>query len=839
MIEKSIESDINQEYASLKREYNALSRKFARLGKEYDNLTQLYKQAVALRDYNEQEKETQIRYNQMLRDYCPDDMFLLDAEMQILLYTSSVKAYFNENEDIVERKDFLSLLREVFDALFVDRIKSAILKVKSTKTPFYYEMEALKKREKLLYFSVSVAPALDDNDDITGIVVLLHDASDLYTANMQAQLATKAKSTFLSNMSHEMRTPMNAIIGMTNIAKTTEDPVKKEYCLDKIGSASKHLLGLINDILDMSKIEANKFELSYDEFDFEKMLINITDVINFNLEAKNQTFIINLDKNIPSSIIGDELRLVQVITNLLTNAVKFTPEGGTIQLNIKLLSHCDRESTIQIEVIDTGIGISEEQQSRLFTSFEQADSGITRKYGGTGLGLAISKRIVELMGGKIWIESELNKGSKFIFTIKVEEGSLRSRPKLMANKDEIRILIVDDSPEIRSYFLHVMAALELSCDVAKSGSEALSMTENSKGKKPYSIFFIDWQMPEMNGIELARKIKEITDHNGIIIMISAAEWSDIEQEALAVGVNSFVSKPLLPSTLINRINECLGYKDALVLRNQPTRKNYNFKNHTLLIAEDVDVNREIIAAVLENTGVCIDFAEDGLEAVALFSKNPNKYSLILMDIHMPKMDGYDATRKIRSLNCPEAHSVPIIAMTANVFREDIENCIEAGMNEHIGKPIDTQMLFKKLAYYLQPKPGSQTKKIDPVKNESTVSDLEYEYFLPVIDVLDGLGRVMNNKKLYFTLVNNFLSAGMANELIRSIKDGDFIKTQRAAHALKGVSANLGFTEVNTLVSRIETEAKMAIESTEHIAELEIAIDNLNRLIKKLLETHLI
>ena len=836
MIEKPIQSDTNQEYASLKRENNALSRKFARLGKEYENLTQLYKQAVALRDYNE--KETQIRYNQMLRDYCPDDMFLLDTEMQILLYTSSVKAYFNENEGIVEHKDFLSLLREVFDTAFVERIKSVISKVKSTKIPFYYEMEALKKKEKLLYFSVSVAPALDNNDDITGIVVLLHDASDLYTANMQAQLATKAKSTFLSNMSHEMRTPMNAIIGMTNIAKTTEDPIKKEYCLDKIGGASKHLLGLINDILDMSKIEANKFQLSYDEFDFEKMLINITDVINFNLEAKSQTFIINLDKNIPPSIIGDELRLVQVITNLLTNAVKFTPEGGTILLNIKQLSHCDRESTIQIEVIDTGIGISEEQQSRLFTSFEQADSGITRKYGGTGLGLAISKRIVELMGGKIWIESELDKGSKFIFTIKVIEGHLASQSKLMANKDDVHILVVDDSPEIRTYFVHVMAALELSCDVAQSGSEAISMIENSKGKKPYNIFFIDWQMPEMNGIELIRKIKEITDNNGIIIMISAAEWSDIEKEALAVGVNSFVSKPLLPSTLINRINECLGYKDALALRNQPTQKNYNFKNHTLLIAEDVDVNREIIGAVLENTGVYIDYAEDGLEAVALFSENPTKYSLILMDIHMPKMDGYDATRKIRSLDCPEALSIPIIAMTANVFREDIESCMEAGMNEHIGKPIDTQLLFKKLAYYLQPK-GPQLQKTEKINNQSIALEPEYADFLPAIDVLDGLGRVMSNKKLYLTLIKNFLSAGMANELIRSIKDGDFIKTQRAAHALKGVSANLGFTEVNTLVSRIETEAKMAIDSTENIAGLEIAIDHLNRLIKKLLEGHLI
>ena len=529
---------------------------------------------------------------------------------------------------------------------------------------------------------------------------------ELEMQTLRAENASRAKGDFLSRMSHEIRTPLNAITGMVGIARNTTDLDRISYCLNRVDSASKHLLGIINDILDMSKIEADKFELDFREFEFEKMLMNVVNVTNFRAEEKKQNFIVNLDRNVPASIVGDDLRLSQVITNLLSNAVKFTPEGGTVQLNIDKIKDVEDEIFLQIEVADNGIGISEEQQGRIFNSFEQADGGIARKYGGTGLGLVISKRIVELMGGRIWAESEVGKGSKFKFTMKARRGSekakVHSELSKKINRDDLRILAVDDSPEIRDYFTHVMGSLNLSCDVAHGGQEALAMLKNS-GNKPYNVFFIDWQMPEMDGIELTRKIKEITADNSVVFLISVAEWSGIEKEALAAGVKSFVSKPLFPSTLINVINECLAPEPRCSDESVPGSESdgrRSYANSTILIAEDVEINREIMSAVLEDTGIAIDYAENGQIAVSMFREHPDKYNLIFMDIHMPDMDGYEATRTIRSLNLKQAKDIPIVAMTANVFKEDIENCLEAGMNDHIGKPIDQVNLFAKLNQYL-------------------------------------------------------------------------------------------------------------------------------------------
>jgi len=405
--------------------------------------------------------------------------------------------------------------------------------------------------------------------------------------------ASRAKSDFLSNMSHEMRTPMNAIINMTKIAKKAGDLERKNYALGKIADASVHLLGVINDILDMSKIEANKFDLSPVEFNFEKMVKGVVNVVNFRIEEKKQKLIIQMDKDLPKTLICDDQRLTQVITNLVVNAVKFTPENGLIKIGIYLLSEENGLCKIQVSVIDTGIGISGEQQKRLFQSFQQAETTTSRKYGGTGLGLSISKSIVEMMGGKIWIESELGKGSTFAFTIQAKKGS---------------------------------------------------------------------EKPEENESEPADTRQ------------TAADSSD-------------------------------------------------FTGHRILLAEDVEINREIVLTLLEPTHVEIDCAEDGLEAVEKYTKEPDKYELILMDLQMPEMDGYEATIKIRAFeknlnndsdsagsaegetqSLPKAgdarRRVPIIAMTANVFKEDIDNCIKAGMDDHIGKPLDFGTVLEKLGHYL-------------------------------------------------------------------------------------------------------------------------------------------
>jgi len=392
-------------------------------------------------------------------------------------------------------------------------------------------------------------------------------------AKEKANAESKQKSAFLANMSHEIRTPMNAIIGMTYIGKTADNIPRKDYCLDKIENASQHLLGVINDILDMSKIEANMFELSCVEFSFEKMLQRVLSIINFRTDEKRQTITVNIDNTIPAILIGDDQRLAQVITNLLSNAVKFTPEGGSIELDVRFRNEEDGLCKIRVTIRDSGIGISEEQQRKLFRSFQQADSKTSRMFGGTGLGLAISKNIVEMMGGKIRIQSEPGKGSAFSFTFKAKRG-----------------------------------------EAAHEADAHHGETDN--------------------------------DFSGI------------------------------------------------------------FEGYKILLAEDVEINREIIDTLIEPTLLKMDCAENGAEAVEMFEKTPGEYDLILMDVQMPGMDGYQATLKIREIESDRrifegTHTkVPIIAMTANVFREDIEKCLAVGMNGHIGKPIDVQEFFIMMQKYL-------------------------------------------------------------------------------------------------------------------------------------------
>jgi len=377
--------------------------------------------------------------------------------------------------------------------------------------------------------------------------------------------AAQAKGDFLSNMSHELRTPMNTIIGMSTIGKSSDDIENAHYALDKIEDASVHLLGIINDVLDMAKIDSGKFELSLEDFNFEKMLRQAVNLISFQADNKSQDFSVNIDKNIPPLLVGDDRRLAQVVTNLLGNAVKFTPDGGSVSLGAKLLEETNGICTVRIEVSDSGIGISPKQQKELFQAFHQAESSITRKFGGTGLGLSISKNIIEMMGGQITVESALGQGSTFYITVKMKRGSPESSGSL---------------------------------DTGKSGD-----TPSLKGKR-------------------------------------------------------------------------------------------------ILLAEDVEINREILRALLKPTELSITCAENGADAVRLFSESPELYDMIFMDVQMPEMDGYEATRLIRTLDSLQARTIPIFAMTANVFREDIERCLSAGMNGHIGKPLDVDEIMEIIKKYM-------------------------------------------------------------------------------------------------------------------------------------------
>jgi PAS domain S-box-containing protein len=544
---------------------------------------------------------------------------------------------------------------------------------------------------------IGLVGSTDDIDD------LIRLQKDLATALEAAEAASRAKSNFLSNMSHEIRTPLNAVIGMISIGRSSPDLKKKDYALGKIEDASTHLLGVINDILDMSKIEAGKFDLSPTAFNFEKMLQKVVNVVTFKVDEKHQSLSVYIDPDIPPVLMGDDLRLAQVVSNLLSNAVKFTPERGSIRLEAHLeeaadapVTREDGEADLRVEIIDTGIGINMEQQTRLFESFQQAENSITRRFGGTGLGLAISKRIVEMMGGYIQVKSEPGQGSAFIFTVRLKRGGedQRTQAETGLHWDGLRLLAVDAVSDAQDYFKNIAKRFNVVCDIAADGETALDMAEHAP---PYDICFIDWQTPGTNGLELARRIKARADKTVAVAVVSAVEWNDMESAAKSAGVDKFIARPLFPSAIVDCINECMGTDR---LPSTPESTEDNFAGRHILLVDDVELNREIVLTLLEPTGLGIDCAENGVEAVRMFNEAPERYDMIFMDLQMPEMDGYEATRRIRGMEHPQAGQVPIIAMTANVFREDIEKCLAAGMNDHVGKPLDFNVVLDKLRKYL-------------------------------------------------------------------------------------------------------------------------------------------
>ena len=506
-----------------------------------------------------------------------------------------------------------------------------------------------------------------------------------------AHKAEAAKSAFLANMSHEIRTPLNAVVGMTAIGKRAVNSKRKDFAFGRIEAASRHLLAIINDVLDMAKIESGKMELMEVEFNFEKLVRNVTDVMILRIAEKNLSFSVHIDTAIPSALVGDPQRLTQVLTNLLSNAVKFTPEAGSVHLDAALAEVGATTVALRVCVKDSGIGIDIEQQIRLFQPFQQAESGTSRTYGGTGLGLSISKHLIELMGGQIGLESALGQGASFYFTVPLKRGRARL-PALRANRNwkNVRVLAVDDDPDTCEVFAEMARNLGITCDVANGAENALALV-NRNGH--YDIYFIDWRMPDLDGLELSRQLKKNEENPSfIVIMISSSEWADMASEAQEAGVDRFLQKPFFQSAVADVIDDCLGLNaDGRCKKEDVTEDIY--RGRTLLLAEDVAINREILLMLLEPTGIAIECAENGREAVELFRASADKYDIIFMDMQMPEMDGLEATRRIRALNDPWAKSIPIVAMTANVFKENIKECLAAGMDDHLGKPLDVEKVL--------------------------------------------------------------------------------------------------------------------------------------------------
>lgn len=519
----------------------------------------------------------------------------------------------------------------------------------------------------------------------------------LSNANKAAEKASEAKSQFLAQMSHEIRTPMNAIIGLTQIAADEIDkPEKMKDYLGKIDGSSRLLLSIINDVLDMSAIERGKLKIDSRPFNLKNKISTLISIFYQQAKQKNVDFDVHINNLTEESVSGDELRVNQILMNLLSNAVKFTSSSGKIVMTITQTSCSQNTVQIQFEVADTGCGMSKDMQKRLFKPFEQESASTARKHGGSGLGLSITKNLVEMMNGSIQVKSELNKGS--VFTVDLPFATCEQAFTIDTEKfKSIKVLVVDDDVDSLKYCKMIFDRFGVDFTSATSGERALEVIgEAEDQKRPFKLCIIDWKMPNMDGISLSKKIRKIFGVAPVIIIVSAYDLNEVEPQGKEAGINYFITKPLFQSTIYNVLMEIIG-TPAKVIKTQSESDKYDFKGKRVLIAEDVALNMEVAIKLLQMAGVEPVCAEDGQQAVDIYSKSAEKpFDCILLDINMPVMDGYEAAKIIRSSALPDAKTIPIYAMTANVFSTDITDALNAGMNGHIAKPIETAVLYKTL-----------------------------------------------------------------------------------------------------------------------------------------------
>ena len=533
------------------------------------------------------------------------------------------------------------------------------------------------------------------NDELKRQQKILQDAL------LVAQKANDAKRDFLSRMSHEIRTPMNAIIGMSAIAFNYLDDKKRTAdCLSKITFSSKHLLMLLNDVLDMSKIENGKLNIRQELFDLKNLVTSLAD-INYGLAtAKGLAFEIVISGFKDELLLGDSMRVNQILLNLLSNAIKFTPKGGSVRLEIRMLRSASDKIWLRFIVKDSGIGMKKEFLEHLYEPFEQADNGIARKYGGTGLGMAITKNLVAIMDGTIEVKSQEGVGTTFM--VDLPFGVSKVDKKTAAEMEEMRVLVVDDDNDTCEHAAVLLKGMGVNVDWALNGFEAIEKVRSAceDDGRCYDVCFIDWCMPELDGIETARRMRRYVGPDVLIIIISAYDWSGIEEQAKAAGVNAFIAKPFFASNLYNTLLT-VSRKPELGFSAVGNKETYDFGGKKVLLVEDNELNMEIASELLKFVNLQVEHAENGKVAVDIFRNSKEKeYALIFMDIQMPLMNGYDAARCIRSSEHPAAGTIPIIAMTANAFNDDVQAAFDAGMNGHLAKPIDVEVLYKTIARYI-------------------------------------------------------------------------------------------------------------------------------------------
>jgi two-component system sensor histidine kinase/response regulator len=672
---------------------------------------------------------------------------------------------------------------------------------------------------------------------------MLNMMEDLDEEKARAEEATRAKSDFLANMSHEIRTPMNAVIGMAYLALKTELTPKQQDYLNKIQSSANSLLGIINDILDFSKIEAGMLDMESVDFQLEDTLDNISTLVGIKTQENELELLFKTDASVPTALVGDPLRLGQILINLSNNAVKFT-EVGEIVVSTELVKKDNAQVTLKFSVQDTGVGMTSEQAAKLFQPFMQADASTTRKYGGTGLGLTISKRLAEMMGGEIWVESEQGRGSTFSFTANFGLGQEKARKQYKPAYElrGMKVLVVDDNATSRNILQEMLESFTFEVTVAASGPEGIAELENAKVDKPFELVVMDWKMPGMDGIEASRQIK---DHEGLskipaIILVTAYGREEIMQQAEEVELDGFLLKPVNPSMLFDTIIQAFGEAVPETSRiaqksEQETEASEHIRGANVLLVEDNEINQQVAKEILEGAGLNVALAADGQEGVNAVKES--NYDVVLMDVQMPVMDGYTATREIRKDK--QFKDLPIIAMTAHAMAGDEDKSLKAGMNGHVTKPIDPDQLFSTLQKWVKPVAAQAAVQKPPVHEASPEPDQtvphedELPETLPGFDLEAGLKRLQGNRRLYRKLLVDFGAnyTETAAEIRKTLDANDFDQAHSLVHNIKGLAGNLEATdlqaaavEMEKLVKGQTAKASSNKDIKQRFKELENALD---------------
>jgi two-component system sensor histidine kinase/response regulator len=623
---------------------------------------------------------------------------------------------------------------------------------------------------------------------VLGWVVDVTELKRIQTALSEAKIAaedaTKAKAEFLANMSHEIRTPMNAVIGLAHLCLRTDLTAKQRDYIGKIHNAGTSLLSIINDILDFSKIEAGRLDIENVTFELDSVMNNISTMVAQKIQDKGLELLFHVSSDIPHVLLGDPLRLGQVLINLLGNAVKFT-ERGEIRLISELLEQTGNKVKLRFSVKDTGVGMTKEQASRLFHAFSQADTSTSRKYGGTGLGLAISKRLVELMGGSIWVVSEPGSGSTFSFSGWFGLSDATARKVVPTRLGSLKVLVVDDNAAAREVLEEHLRAIGAEIELVASGAEAIVAVRRADADRPFDVLLLDWRMPGIDGVETARRIRADGSLKSMpaIVMITAFGREEMRGEAELGGVNGFLIKPVNQSTLINVLTEILAPEHMMAAREAVKATAYDLNGLRVLLAEDNAINQQIAVELLEGVGASVEVADSGREAVEklLATAGDLPYDAVLMDLQMPEMDGYQATARIRAE--PHLADIPIIAMTAHAMAEERDRCLAAGMHAHITKPIDPELLYRTLMQFYRPDRAVAASAI--TVDRSPPPDALFD--VAGLDVVDGLRRVTGNVKLYRSLLRQFVEqqADAVSKISASVEQRDFALAEQLMHTLKG------------------------------------------------------